>query len=133
MAIGALVSCIQEFVSGSYTSAIGLKMVSSNSEPDVTSTRPSAIVVAVGYQRLYAISGPKDQVLVMGSKMFVFAVPGTPVSEQSCPPTTRIRPSGRTVCAEQNRSFVSPSSSWGTGVKTPVVGFQMVAVREPRQ
>jgi hypothetical protein len=102
------------------------------SEPDIASTRPSPMTVAVGYQREYAMSGPSVHCLVIGSKMLVRGRPVfTPL--QSCPPTTSRRPSARNAVALQKMSLLSSGSGLGTGVKVLVAGSQMVAELDPMQ
>src|SRR5262245_21478140 len=83
-------------LTGSYTSGMGMKVAFVTSEPAVTSTRPSGSVVTVGYQRAYAMSGPRVQVMVAGLKKFVILNP-TPGPSQSWPPTNITRPSARTT------------------------------------
>src|ERR1044071_2576212 len=45
-----------------------------------------------------------------------------------CPPTTKTRPSPSVVCAEQNRSLLSPT---GLGVREPVAGSQICGLGSP--
>ena len=61
--------------------------------PETTSMRPSGSFVSVGYQRPYVIGWTSLHDSVVGSKMVVVLVP---TYESMCPPTTRMRPSGRT-------------------------------------
>src|SRR6266550_239990 len=73
--------------------------------PEVTRTRPSGSVVAVGYQRRYAMSGTRVHCFVTGSKMFACCSPRIPFT-LSHPPTKKMRPSARVVLAEQKMLLV---------------------------
>src|SRR5712691_52877 len=88
--------------------------------PDVTSTRPSASVVAVGYQRAWAMSGVFVQVFEVGLKMLEFLIPSSPGPPVQ-PPTTSVRPSARLTWPPQN---LFPVVALGTGTNVLFVGFQ---------
>src|SRR5262245_29215919 len=62
--------------------------------------------------------------------MFTVDIP-TAFPEQSCPPTTRMRPSDNDTMPAQNMSLVSFRSSTGTEVNSPVVGCQTRADEDP--
>src|SRR5712692_3668000 len=86
--------------------------------PEVTSTRPSPSVVAVGYQRACDMPGAFVQVFVVGLKMLAVLVPssaGPPVH----PPTTSVRPSARLTWPPQK--MLPPVC--GTGIHVLFVGF----------
>src|SRR4051812_39824014 len=116
--------CRHVFVAGSNTSGSVFE-VSTNGwgtperprimlSPDRTSTRPSASVVAVGYQRDCAMSASRVHVRVRGSKTVVSF---SPTFESTWPPTTRSRPSASTTWPEQNRFRL-----YGTGMNVPPAG-----------
>src|SRR5215470_2160235 len=96
----ALVNDVNFEVSGSKISGTSAKQVAHVCAPDVTRARPSGSAVAVGYHRRYAMFGSADQVWDAGSKMFAF---GAPRVDGSCPPTTRMRPSGSCTWPAQKR------------------------------
>src|SRR5690348_11775915 len=98
----AVVRSVQVFVFGSYTSGTCTRSVEDVFAPEVTSTRPSARVVAVGYQRGWCIGARVCHVSVAGLNAVMVVVPRPPLVE--VPPTTRMRPSDSTACPAQNRS-----------------------------
>src|SRR5207253_2063868 len=67
--------------------------------PETTRMLPSAVVIAVGYQRPAAIGGAVLHVDVTGSKTLTS---GRPYSSLMCPPGTITWPSGRSAFPEQN-------------------------------
>src|SRR6478672_6667722 len=111
----AVVRSVQELVWGSYTSGVWT-MLELASAPDVTRTRPSARVVAVGYQRAWCIGARVCQRSVAGLKAVTVVTPSPPLVD--VPPTTRMRPSARTAWPAQNRS----AAAFGTWVVAPVLG-----------
>src|SRR3982751_2621420 len=78
-------------------------------EPESARTRPLGSRVAVGYQRLYAMSASRLQVFVAGSKALVSTRPPA-VCVSVSPPITITRPSGRNAWPAQNRLLAT-----GTG------------------
>ncbi len=88
--------------------------------PPKTNTRPSPITVAVGYQRVTLMSAAFDHVLVCESKSVASLMP---LSAETLPPTTSVRPSGSRMCPEQNRF-----AAYGTATNVPLDGFQIRCV-----
>ena len=69
--------------------------------PETMSTRPSASVVVVGYQRARDMSGPAVHEPASGLSSRVIFRPS--YAFVLCPPATNSRPSGSSVWPEQNR------------------------------
>ena len=91
--------------------------------PEITSTRPSASVVAVGYQRPPFMTGSGAHVFgpVVVAARVVDAVAVGEVAARH-----EHRPSGRSACPAQNRLTVVPSArrGCGVGVQPPLAGSQ---------
>jgi hypothetical protein len=115
----ALPNWVQVLVVGSYTSGTSPMHVIHVVDPDTTSTRPSARVVAVGYHRGKAIGEAGLHVFVTGSKRLASGIP-TPV--EACPPTMNALPSARSAGAAQKML-----SGLRTYVKIPVAEFHKYA------
>ena len=90
--------------------------------PSVIRVSPLLRGVTLGYQRPAYMLGPRLQVLVLGSKMWVFSSPW------SCwslfPPAMKIEPSIR--WARPLQKMLKPVVTF-TGVCVPVLGSQTVA------
>src|SRR5690242_15551461 len=98
MLSSAAASCVHVLVAGSYSSGMSPMQVMQVVEPDATSTRPSASVTAVGYQRWNAIGANDAHAFVTGSNRLTSGIP-TPAEE--CPPAMRTLPSPMCTGPEQ--------------------------------
>ena len=117
MFAAAPVSDVQALVEGLNTSGVCTKqLLHPFEEPESASTRPLGSKVAVGYQRLKAMSASRVHVFVDGSKALVSTKP-PPLCTSVSPPIVMTRPSESNVCPAQKRLLAT-----GTPWTNPVAG-----------